>query len=117
MKRFAKSLSHALRGFKVALQEEPNLRIHCVIGLLVILASIYFQITRVEFFFVAFAIVLVLVAEIINSIFERMLDMLKPGVNEYVKDMKDIMAAVVVIVVAFAIAIGVVVFVPYLNML
>lgn len=117
MKRFAKSLQHALHGFSVAFAEEPNLRIHCSIGVLVLLASWYFHVTRVEFFFIAFAIVLVLVAEIINSIFERMLDMLKPGVNEYVKDMKDIMAAVVVIVVTFAIAIGLVVFIPYLSML
>ena len=112
MKSFITSFKNALRGFVTAYREEPNLRTHFIVAVLILLLSAYLKITTFELFFVILAICLVIIAEVINSIFERMLDMLKPGINEYVKDMKDMMASVVVIAVVFAIVVGGVIFIP-----
>jgi diacylglycerol kinase len=56
----------------------------------------------------------VLVLEIINSIFERIVDVYKPRLNPYVRDIKDMMAAAVLIASLGAAIIGLMIFIPYL---
>ena len=60
---------------------------------------------------------LLLILEIINTIFERLLDLLKPRLHQYVKDIKDMTAAAVFISSLAAIIIGLIIFLPPLIQL
>ena len=59
------------------------------------------------------AIGLVILMEIVNSAVERVTDVLKPRINGYVKEIKDIMAAAVMLASLVALIIGVIIFWPY----
>ena len=59
-------------------------------------------------------IVLVLVLELINTVFERVADMLKPRFHEYVEEVKDIMATTVFLSSIGAVLIGLLIFWPYI---
>jgi len=56
---------------------------------------------------------LVILMEIINSAIERITDVLKPRLDNYVKEIKDIMAAAVMLASVIAIIVGLIIFIPY----
>jgi diacylglycerol kinase len=114
IKRLANSFKYAMRGLKKVFKEEQNFRIHVFFTLVVLLLSFYFQIKLWEFVIIILLIALVLALEIINSIIERLTDMLKPRIHQYVKDMKDMGAALVFIGAITALIVGILIFFPYI---
>jgi diacylglycerol kinase len=52
--------------------------------------------------------------ELANSAVERVADILKPRIHDYVKEIKDIMAAAVFLASMSAVVIGLIIFLPYL---
>jgi diacylglycerol kinase len=112
--RLLKSFKYALLGLKKVFLEEQNFRIHAIIALLVIILGFYFHITVLEWIIVILLIALILILEIINSIFERLLDLLKPRIHEYVGDIKDMTAAVVFVGAIIAVIIGLIIFLPHI---
>lgn len=56
---------------------------------------------------------LILVLELINATFEKMVDVLKPRIHSYVEIIKDLMAAAVLFASLGAAVIGLVIFVPH----
>jgi len=109
-----KSLTHARRGARLVLKEEPNMRIHFVIALLAVFVGLFVGLSVAEWALIAFAITLVFALEVVNSIFERVIDMVKPTVNEYVRDMKDMMAAAVLLAALASVVVGALIFFPKL---
>ncbi len=113
-RRLMQSFKYALLGLKKVFIEEQNFRIHSIIALLVIILGFYFQITVWQWIIVILLIALILILEIINSIFERLLDLIKPRLHEYVGDIKDMTAAVVFVGAVLAVLIGLIIFLPYI---
>ncbi|MFA5359764.1 MAG: diacylglycerol kinase family protein [Patescibacteria group bacterium] len=112
--RLIKSYSYAIRGLFKTFREEQNLKIQTIASLVVLILGIYFSISRIEWAILVLVICLVLTAEIANSAIERVTDVLKPRINTYIKEIKDIMAAAVLLSSIAAIIIGVIIFFPYL---
>jgi len=113
-KRLAKSFVYALKGIKKVFLQEQNFRIHSVVAFLVIILAIILRIETWQIIILILVIALILILEIINSIIERLLDLLKPRIHHYVKDIKDMTAAIVFIGALAAIIIGLFIFVPHL---
>jgi len=57
----------------------------------------------------------VLITELTNTVLERVVDILKPRIHPYARLIKDIMAAVVLISCFVAIAVGIIIFWPYIK--
>ena len=89
---------------------EQNFRIQVLAALIVILAGVYFQLKPWEWVVIILLILFVLVLEMLNTVFERLVDMLQPRVHLYVHDIKNIMSSVVLITVISAIIIGLFIF-------
>ena len=115
--RLLKSYSYAVKGLFKTFREEQNLKIQTFASLLVLILGIYFRISRLEWAVLTLVICMVLAAEITNSAVERVTDVLKPRINTYVKEIKDIMAAAVLLSSIAAIIVGVIIFWPYLYKL
>lgn len=111
--RLFKSYSYAIKGLFKTFREEQNLKIQTFASLIVLILGFYFRISRMEWAILTLVICLVLTAEITNSAIERITDVLKPRINTYVKEIKDIMAAAVLLSSIAAIVIGVIIFFPY----
>ncbi len=113
-KRLVRSFYYASKGLWRVIKEEQNFRIQIFIALIVLVLAIYFKIMAWQAVALILAIIIVLVLELINSIFERLIDILKPRVHPYVKTIKDIMAATVLIASLGSLVIGVVIFWSYI---
>ena len=112
--RVVKSFIYAWRGLAKAVREEQNLKIQLLSALIVFVLAWYFKIRQWEWVVIILIINLVILMELANSAIERITDVLKPRINGYVKEIKDIMAAAVLVASIAAAVIGALVFWPYL---
>ena len=113
--RLVKSFQYAFRGFFKTWTEEQNLQIQSMAGVIVLLLAAFFRVGRVEWIILIFIIGLVMLMELANSAVERIADVLKPRINTYVKEIKDISAAAVMFSSFVAIIVGILVFWPYFR--
>lgn len=114
LKRLSKSFTYAFRGLCKTFREEQNLKIQTLLGTAALILAAVFRIGRLEWVFLILAISGVILMEMANSAVERITDVLKPRINSYVKEIKDIMAAAVMIASIAALVIGLLIFYPYL---
>ncbi len=113
-KRLFKSFRYAVKGLITVFREEQNLLIQSIVGVLIIFLGLYVGLSQMEWAVIVMMIGLVLLVEIINSAVERVSDVLKPRINSYVKEIKDVMAAAVMLASVIAVIVGLIVFVPHL---
>ncbi|MFZ5364434.1 MAG: diacylglycerol kinase [Patescibacteria group bacterium] len=114
LSRLIKSFHYAGRGLVRVFREEQSFRIQVFVGFLVLILALIFNIKVWEAIALLLVIMMVLVLELINSVFERVVDVLKPRMHPYVETVKDIMAAVVLLSSFGAIIVGLLILGPYL---
>ena len=107
-----RSFSYAIDGMKVLFREEPNARIHLFVTFCVIVAGGLLQISAIEWVAVFFAIGLVLSLEAMNTCIENLADFVSPEKHVWIKKIKDLSAAGVLMGAISAVIIGLIVFVP-----
>lgn len=117
IKKAGKSFKCAMRGLKYAIFSERNFQIEMIIALMVVALILVFRIKSWEAVILILMIMWVLMVELTNTIVERVIDILKPRSHPYIGLIKDMMAAVVLFSAIFAIAIGLIIFYPYLKIL
>ncbi len=115
MIRLFKSFGYAFRGLFKIFREEQNLQIHSLVAIIVIALGFVFKIQPWQWCAILICIALVILMETVNSAIERLADVLKPRIHESVMAAKDIMAAAVMIAAILAIAVGLIIFVPYFE--
>jgi len=111
---FFHSVKHALRGVRNAFVHERNFRFQTTVALVVFAAMIAFPLTTNERIILMVVIMSVLVLELLNTTVERLVDLMKPRLIDIAGEIKDLMAAAVLLASCFASVIGFVIFWPYL---
>ncbi|OGI27099.1 MAG: hypothetical protein A2359_02435 [Candidatus Moranbacteria bacterium RIFOXYB1_FULL_43_19] len=115
LKKLFQSFRCAFRGLKYVLKNEQNFQLEILIGIFIVILMLILDIRdwqKVALFLVIFA---VLAVELINTILERVVDILKPRVHPYAQLIKDVMAAAVLIASIGAVVIGTIIFYPYIK--
>lgn len=102
----------ALRGVGFMLRHEPNMRFHLAATAGVVAAAAAFRLPAFQWAAVVFAITLVLLAEILNTAVEAMLDLVQPDRHPLVGVVKDLAAGAVLVAATGATVIAAIVFVP-----
>lgn len=110
---FTRSLRHAINGLGYALRHERNFQYEIIVALLVFLAMIYYKVTPSEMIVLFLVVMGVLVMELLNTVMERIADILKPRIHPYVRVIKDLMAASVLVSSLLAVIVGMIIFIPY----
>lgn len=108
---FAGTYRNALKGVRLALKSERNIRVHFSVALIVMVAGLTLKFTPVEFSILLIAIALVVIAEMVNSAIEFSLDAIFH--NRYSKLVgmaKDIAAGAVMIATYISVSIGILLF-------
>lgn len=113
-KKLARSFSHAIRGFKCVFREQ-NFKIQIIFSISVFILILLFDLRMWETVVLIMMVTLVLVLEIINSIFERIMDILQPRVHPHAKTVKDMMASAVLVASLGAFLIGLLIFWPHFK--
>ncbi len=112
--KLGKSFKYAMRGFWYVLKNEQNIKLHVLIGFGVVVMMIYFKVALWQAIILFLVITMVIVLELINTIFEKMVDILKPRIHYYAEVIKDVMAATVLVASIGAVIIGILIFAPYI---
>src|ERR1051325_11599188 len=90
LEKLRKSFSYAAKGIMVVARVEQNFRVQLLVAAAVVVLMFALGLRTSEKALLTLAIVLVLVLELVNSIFERLVDMMKPRLHHYAEDIKDI---------------------------
>ena len=112
-KRFITSVEFALTGIKTAFKEERNMRSHTILGILAIIAGLFFHLHAFEWLWIFLSIFSVVVMEMINTAFENVVDMVTDQhFNIYGKKIKDMAAGAVLLTSLFAMIVALIIFLP-----
>ena len=112
MNRFFKSFGYAFAGLIYAFKTQLNFKIHCLAAILVIVLGFYIKLSVAEWLWIACAITLVLVVELLNTAIEVLVDLVSPQQNQKAGAIKDIAAAVVLISALLSLIVALLIFVP-----
>jgi undecaprenol kinase/diacylglycerol kinase (ATP) len=112
MIRFFKSFGYAFAGLIYAFKTQLNFKVHCVATILVIILGFYVKLALIEWLWIACAITLVLVVELINTAIEVLVDLVSPQQNQKAGVVKDIAAAAVLISALLSLIVALLIFVP-----
>lgn len=116
MHALGKSFRYAWKGLVLVFRSEQNFRIQLVAGFVVIAAALALGLPTWKVIILILISLSILVLELVNSIFERLADALKPRIHHYVAEMKDIMAGAVLLGAVGATVVGVLLFWPHLAL-
>ena len=113
--KFSKSFATAFQGIVYVVRVERNARFHLIIAIITLLIAVLLGVSNAELAAIFFAIIMVFIAEVINTAIEKILDIVEPKHSEDVRIIKDIAAGAVLVAAIGAAAIGLAIFVPYFT--
>ena len=113
-KKFIRGVKYAGQGAKHALQTERNIWLHFIIGLLVFGLGIMLKVSQIELVIIVLTITLVIVAEMFNTAFEEMVDLIKPENHPTAALVKNVAAGAVLTAAIGAALIGLLILIPKL---
>ncbi len=112
-RNFLDSLNNAAEGFLYAVKNERNMRIHFLLGFLVLLLGLLLQITKLEWIILSIVITLVLATEMINTAIEETTDLLEDSIHPGVRVIKDVSAGACLVTAVNALIVGYLIFSKY----
>lgn len=108
------SFKYATSGIKTTFKDQPNLIIHVIIAINVVIAGWFFNVSRTEWLVLVLTVGVVLTVELTNTAIEEVVNSFTDQVHPAAKKAKDVAAGAVLIASVMAIIIGLVIFLPYL---
>jgi diacylglycerol kinase (ATP) len=112
-----RSFGYAFSGIVKAFKSEPNFRIHIIAATLSLVAAFFLNFAAYEWLILVFAILLVIILELVNTAIETVVDMVSPRYSLKAKVVKDVSAAAVMIAAFMAILVGIILFLPKILIL
>jgi undecaprenol kinase len=113
---FIESALCATRGLFHGISSERNIKIQIIIGGLIILTSILLGISKIYLITIIIVCFLVVILELFNRGFEKLIDLVSPEYNKEFGKVKDAMAGVVLLTFGMAIIVSLLIlYEPVIN--
>lgn len=109
-----KSFKYAIEGVVFSVKHNGNFRIYIVVAILVILASISFDVNPFEMGILGVMILLVFICEMINTAIEEMVNLITTEHRQQAKIAKDVGAGMVLVTSLGSVIVGLLIFFPYI---
>lgn len=106
------SIQNALRGIYHILTNHRNARLIFLAAIFALVCGLYLGISKLEIFVLSVAIMVVFLAEVINTLIEDLSNLITEEFHPKIRVIKDVAAGVVLVAVLFA---GVLGFFVFLN--
>ena len=103
---------YALKGIGIAWREELSFQIQIIVGVLVLILSYVFHISKNEFLIIILTVGAVLAVETLNTALEEFCDMVKGSHDPHVAKIKDLAAGAALLISMAAFAVGCIIFLP-----
>lgn len=107
-----KGMVYAFKGALLLLRHEASIQVQAVIGVIMIFAGFYFELSAIEWMLQIFAIGLVLSIEGMNTVAEEIADFVHPDFHNKIGFIKDVAAGAVFFAAITAIVIGCIIYIP-----
>jgi len=114
VKKLIKSFKYAFEGIDYALNNDQNLVIHFIAASLVIIASIFLDVSPYEMGILGITILVVIATEMINSAIEKMVELITKEHREEARIAKDVSAGMVLLTAIGSVIIGILIFLPFI---
>lgn len=112
MNRFLKSLGYAWQGIRYSIAKEQNFKIQVVAAFIAIVLCILLKCSSVEWMIILICIAAVLSLEMMNTVLEKICNLLQTTFNPEIKIIKDVAAAAVLLTSIAAAICGTIIFLP-----
>lgn len=113
LRKWVDSANNAIEGVLHAAKTQRHLRYHLYSAAVILIVSYVLGIERIDFLLITVAVILVLLAEMINTAIEYVVDMLSPEHSEKARIAKDVAAGAVLITAFGAAVLGYIILFPY----
>ena len=110
-----KAFTYATSGAWVFIKTQHSAWIHVFAAVSVVCAGFKLNVTKTDWIFLVIAMTMVWVAECMNTAIETLCDQVSIEFKPLIKKSKDIAAGAVLLAAIGATIIGVIVFLPYVN--
>ena len=114
---FTKSVNAAIEGVLYTFRSERNMKCHYFACLIVLIASLFFDFSKMEFIALLGAITLVVITEMINTAIEKTVDMITQEYNPLAKIAKDVAAGAVLVSSIYSVGVAYILFYKKLTLL
>lgn len=109
-----RSFGFALRGLGYLFRDEPNSLLHLLAAAGAFSAGCYFGLNRNEWLWMASAVALVFITEILNTAMENLVDLVQPEYHPLAGKVKDLCAGAVLLAALYALVVACSIFLPYI---
>lgn len=114
-KNWLESANLAIEGILYVVRTQRHMRWHFLSAIVILIISLLLGLTKLEFIALTLAIILVLLAEMLNTAVEVAVDLFHEEFHPLAKIAKDIAAGAVLIAASGAIVIGYLILFPQIN--
>ncbi|HBJ82131.1 MAG TPA: diacylglycerol kinase family protein [Pseudothermotoga sp.] len=104
-----KSFINATEGLVEAFKQERNLRLHFLIGTIVLIISYFLDLSNEEILWLIFAVFSVIGMELLNTLVEVLMDLYSENHDVRIKFVKDVSAGMVLWYSLFAVTVGLII--------
>ena len=111
-KRFIFSIKNSLEGLKYAYLNEQSLTLHAGLTIFVLASAFVFHATKTQWAVIVIVLALIMIAELLNSAIEAVVDLVTDEYHELAKIAKDCASAAAFVASILAIGLYVYVFLP-----
>jgi diacylglycerol kinase (ATP) len=91
------SVNCAIEGILWSVKSQRHMRYHFVAAAFVLLIALFFHVSALEFLLLTFAVILVIFAELVNTAFEVVVDLVSPDFHLLARRAKDVAAGAVLV--------------------
>lgn len=116
-KNIIESFNNAIKGIIFGFKTERNVKIHFVIAVLVLIAAVLADLSKLEVVLLFITIAVVIAAELFNTAIERLIDMVHPDYHPLAEVAKNMAAGAVLVTAVGAVMVGYIIFYSRINSL
>lgn len=109
------SYKYAMRGIWFAFRYEPNMIIHLIATIAVLVVNYLLGVSRTDWLITLILIGVVLMSEIFNTAIEKLADRITQDQDPMIGRVKDLAAGAVLMIGAVAAVCAVIIYWPYLS--
>ena len=110
VKKLVDSFNYAIEGIIYSIRTQRNMKIHMIATIIVLSATFFYDLSRIELLIITMTITLVIVAEMINTAVECAIDATTNFYHPLAKIAKNVAAGAVLITAINAVLVGYVIF-------
>jgi len=111
---WTKRFKYAFDGIVYCFASQQNMRIHAIAAVIALALALYFRLTPTELVLLVLTIAGVMVAEMVNTAIETVVDLVSPEYHRLAQIAKDVAAGAVMLMAGVALIVGCLLFLPKL---